>query len=193
MNCYNLEGIKTYLQKELDRSKAFTEAWMKVTFPTKKDGKPFSVLSKNIEGARFARESNALQEGENTLTVHSFAESLGYIYEDIKLYEIVRYMKDDTKRAKMQNYAPKQQYLEQIYVYDLDDIKQAVADRADYWKNQVKALTESLERVESVYNSFKQAYTDAMNLLNDATKDFDQCSILKYAVCDTIKARYPYC
>lgn len=42
-NYYNLDGIKTQLNKNLSREKSLLEAWKKVTFPTKKDGTPFKM------------------------------------------------------------------------------------------------------------------------------------------------------
>ena len=37
---YNLDDITTSLKTELARCTALAEAWRKVEFPTKKDGKP---------------------------------------------------------------------------------------------------------------------------------------------------------
>lgn len=43
-NYYNLEGIKTELNKRLSYEKSILQAWENVTFPTKKDGTPFKVI-----------------------------------------------------------------------------------------------------------------------------------------------------
>lgn len=41
---YNLDGIITELKKRNAEDRAKLEAWEAVTFPTKKDGKPFARM-----------------------------------------------------------------------------------------------------------------------------------------------------
>ena len=102
---YNLDEIKTEIKKDMARNSAFIEAWERVTFPTKKDGKPFAVMSKNISGAKYTLESYAMQPGEYELTVYTHAPACGYIYDTIKAHELIRYMKDEKMIAKTKNYA----------------------------------------------------------------------------------------
>ena len=45
-NYYNLDGIKTELEKQIEETTAKLEAWENVTFPTKKDGTPFKGVRK---------------------------------------------------------------------------------------------------------------------------------------------------
>ena len=99
-NYYNFDGIKTELEKELEKNRAFLAAWENVSFPVKKDGKPFSVISKNIEGAKISACAYAMQAGENELTVYTFSANCGYIHDSIKLYELVRYLKDASRNGK---------------------------------------------------------------------------------------------
>ncbi len=51
-NCYNLDGVKTYLAKTLDEKETLLAAWKAVTLNTKKDGKPFANLAKNFNNAK---------------------------------------------------------------------------------------------------------------------------------------------
>lgn len=191
MDCYNLNGIIGNLEKEIDREESIVEAWEKVTFPTKKDGKPFAQMGKNISGARYNLESYAMQAGEYELSVTSWSKKQGYVSDTIKAHNLVRYLKSDTMRAKTQNYMPEQRYLERVYKYDLDDIKTAVRERIERGRATVAALKKSLERAEGAYKAFADAYTNALKqLAKDAGKEDE--STLYYAVLDTVEKHQRY-
>lgn len=191
-NYYNLDGIKTMLKKEITLTDARIKAWENVTFPTKKDGTPFKTMSKNISGATYFMETTAMQAGEYRLRVGDWCNGYGYFSDEICVYELVRYLKDDSKRAKTQNYQPKQQWLEQVYTYDLDDIKQAIVDRIARLKKELTALEKQIQVADTVYNNFKTAYGEMLKQLEvDSMKSDDPT--LYYAILDTVKNRYPYC
>ena len=73
---YNVDDIKTNMKKDLAKAKAFCAAWQAVTFPTKKDGKPFSNMSKNISGAKYTMEQYAMQDGEYELLEDDILEQI---------------------------------------------------------------------------------------------------------------------
>lgn len=192
MKCYNLDGIKTQLNKQIEEARARLEAWEKVTFPTKKDGTPFKIMSKNISGATYYMESYAMQPGEYRLRVTTWCKASGYISSEIDVYVLVKYLKDEAKKAKTQNYQPKVSYLEQVYTYDIEDIKEAVALKIDMLKREIKQLEEQQEKAHSVFTAFREAYAAAITQLEqDAGKA--ENSTLYYMVLDTVKDRYPYC
>ena len=190
-NLFNLDAIQTELKRRIAENSAFLEAWKKVTFPVKKDGKPFASMQKNIEGAKYTLKSYASQDGEYELTVYTHSNLSGYIHESINCYNIVRYMTDESMKAKTENYMPKCDYLEQVYKYDLEDIKKAAADRITYLEAHVNDLKNQLEASQKVFDNFKSAYASAMKVLEEDTKDFDSPTLF-YAVCDCVKNRYPY-
>lgn len=189
---YNVDDIKTNMKKDLAKAKAFCAAWQAVTFPTKKDGKPFSNMSKNISGAKYTMEQYAMQDGEYELTVYTHTTSSGYIYDSIRAFNLVRDLKDENMIAKTENYMPKQTYLEQVYKYDLDDIKKAVADRAAYWKEYAEDLEKQIAGLDRVFQNFRTAYAEAMKTLEEDTAHYTHKDSF-YAVRDCVKARYPYC
>lgn len=192
MKHYNLDEIKTVMRKDIARNAALSAAWGKVTFPTKKDGKPFAVMSKNIDGAKYTEKQYAMQAGEYELTVYTFCNETGYIHDTIDAYNLVRYLKDDGKKAKTENYMPKQTYLEQVYKYDLDDIKQAVADRAAQLAEYVEDLEKQLAEVDKIFCNFRDAYAAALKQLENETEKFKHKDAF-YAVKDTVLSRFPYC
>lgn len=191
MNYYNLDGIKTDIKKDIEINRAYLEAWEKVTFPTKKDGKPFVTMSRNIENATYTLVSYAMQIGEYELTVYTHSNACGYVHDTIKVYELVKYLKDEKMLAKTENYMPKQQYLEQVYKFDLEDIKKAVADHIEYLKEYIADLEKQLENTETVFANFRAAVDVAMKQLEKDTSDFKHKNLF-YAVKDTVLTRYPY-
>lgn len=191
-NYYNLEGIKTELEKQIEATTAKLEAWENVTFPTKKDRTPFKTMSKNINGATYFSEQSAMQPGEYKLRVNAWCNKSGYISDEIYLYCQVKDLKDETKKAKTENYQPKQALLAQIYTYDLDDIKEAVKNRKNYLKEEKEQLEKQLGNAKTAYYAFRIAYTKAIKELEQYTNK-EANPTLFYMVRDTIKDRYPYC
>ena len=190
-NLYNLDGIQTEIRKQIQHDTAILEAWKKVTFPTKKDGSAFKNMSKNISGASYYAQSYALQAGEYKIRVNAWYEMGGYISDEINAHNLVRYV-DDAKKAKTNNHMPKQQGLEQVYVYDLEDIKEAIQKRIAYLENRIQNLNKQLEFSEIAYKNFVNAYRAAAEQLASDAKKNDNPT-LYHMIMDTVKARYPYC
>lgn len=191
MNTYNLDGIKTNLCKELAVCEGALNAWKNVTFPTKKDGSEFAVFSKNINGASVSAISYAMQPGENELTVTFNVPMQGWKQDTIRLYELVKYLKDEKQIAKADNYLPKIAYLEQVYKFDLKDTKEAIKNRINYLEQRIAELKESLEKADFAFNAFKQAYASALQELKENCGADN--NTLFYAIRDTVKERFPYC
>ena len=196
---YNMDGIKTELKKEISKNETFLELWEKVTFPTKKNGEPFAVMSKNINGATYSAYEYAMQPGENKLRVGGWSNGNGYISDEIDCYKLVKYLRDEKKLEKAANYMPVQPYLEQVYKYDLDDIKEAVNARINYLKDRITSLKAQLDIVDECYTNFKNCYAKAVeelenNCVSAGTVGFSgNRNDLFYMILDTVKERFPYC
>lgn len=192
-SCYNLDGIKTKLKNEIEEREAILKAWENVTFPTKKNGEPFAVMSKNINGATYKKADYDLSANNVELKVVA-NNNHKWITDSIDCYTLVRYLKDKSKIAKTENYMPKELCLEQVYKFDLEDIKEAVNNRIEYLKGYVESLKKQLEIADKAYAGFRKVYEDAMAVLDNVTETKkDEYSFLKSSILDTIKNRYPYC
>lgn len=194
---YNLDEIIVELKKELEKHIEFLAAWEKVTFPTKKDGTQFANMQKNIDGAKIGNAAMC-QPGEYNLTVNTWTKTSGYVHDTINIYNLVKYLKDPAQIAKTENYMPKQTYLEQVYAYDMADIKQAVTMRIEYMTKRVESLKAQIEKAEKAYTTFKAAYAKALDELqaNCDTQDVgfsNGKNDVYYTVKNTIIERYPYC
>lgn len=192
MNKYDLEGIRTEIKKDIDAAKALKKAWEEVKFPTKKDGTPFANMSRNIENARYYMDSYVMQPGEYKLSVTTHSELRGYISDEIYCYNQVKYLDDPEMLAKVQNYKPKQHLLEQIYVYDLDDIKRAVKKKIEDFQKDIEILTAQLDTCEAAYREYVKNYGEALKKLEQATNKAEDSRVY-CMIRDTVQQRYPYC
>lgn len=196
---YNLDEIKSELNKKIATAQAQFDAWKKVIFPTKKDGKPFAIMSKNINGAIYCQNKISMQPGENVLCITAFCDGVGYVDDEINCYELVKYLTDDEKKAKTENYMPKQSYLEQIYKYDIEDIKNAVDNRINYLYDRILSLKAQLNIVDKVYHNFRACYEKALQELERDCESARNVGFsnnrndIYYMILDTIKDRFPYC
>lgn len=153
---YNpIEEIKTELKNSIKDNETKLKSWINVTFPTKKNGQPFATMSKNIQGADYRIEKYSIQSSYELCI--RYIDKNSRIKEDvIKCTELIKYLTDSDKIAKKQNYLPKQPYLEQLYNYDLDDIKKAVILRIEDLKARTNDLEHELKLVELAYTQFKK-------------------------------------
>lgn len=191
-NCYNLDGIIVTLNKELDQLKCELEAWQAVTFPTKKDGKPYSVMGKNFSGASYVADNYAVQPGEYKIQVCFRTTYCGYQIADINCYEMVRYIKDEKKKQKPGNILPKIDYLEQIYKYDLEDIKDAITSRIKGLQDRIDSLENQIRNAEHAFETFRAEYNKALeNLRTNCNVGADEWNkygnSLYYAIRDTVQ------
>lgn len=176
------EDIKNELEKRLRETAAFLAGWQAVTFPTKKDGSPFAVMSKNISGARYTPETYALQPGEYELTICVVDETdhcRRYVTDFLRVHCFVDDL-DEKKRAKTQNFQPATGGLRQIYTYDLEDIKEAITARIDHLERRKAALTAQLEKLDTVYDYYEKSVNDLEKTLKDITGYNDGFSDLYY-------------
>ena len=197
-NYYNLDGIKTELKKEIARKETLLQAWQNVKFVTKKDGTPFINIGRNFENAKYSGVSYALQAGENELRVYGFCKLNGYVDDTITCYTLVKDLKNETMIAKTQNYLPKQTYLEQLYSFDIDDIKNAVADKINYLIDRIAVLYNELNIVDKCYNNFVNEYSKLIsNLENECCKAgttgySGSRNDIFYSILDTVQNNYKY-
>lgn len=187
---YNLDEIITELKKRNAEDRAILAAWEAVTYPTKKDGKPFARMAQNISGAKYAAEAYTLQPGEMAVTVTTWGADygVGYVSDDLHAYTTADRM-TDAQQAKPGNLLPKVPGLKQIYSFDLDDIKAAIAARCAQLRKRIATREDQIEQAAGAYYAYKRAYAAALDALAIRTgKD----TTLYSAIRDTVAAHYPY-
>ena len=139
----SLEKIKMDLEKDIADNKLKVEAWEKVTYPTKKDGTAFKIMSKNFDGAKYGKlyysDSVYLQ-----ISIECNRNNSQYwVYDDICCGDR---FKEDT----------------------LEEIKEKVLERIKYLKNEIKSKENQLEIINSAYEEFKNSYNIMCQRLKDS-------------------------
>ena len=155
---FDLGNIRGRLESNLRYAKEVERIWKEVTFPTKKDGTPFANMSRNFRGAHYERDPYSISSYPvYLLKVYGHGGVSDYISCNVP----VKYMNDAEMLAKTQNYLPKERYVEQLYNFDIDDIKAAVKERIERAERDVEELERDFELCEEGYDMFSCAYDKA--------------------------------
>lgn len=191
-NYYDLDGIITELKKRNAEDRVKLEAWEAVTFQTKKDGKPFARMQQNISGATYEKEPYALQPCNVRLHVSACDKEngVGYVADDIRCYGLVKYLKEPF-RSKTQNYQPKESTFDQVYKFDLEDIKLAVEERKKQLRGYIATREKQIAAAPTALKHFRDAYTKALEALAEDTGKAESATLYNM-ICDTVISRYPY-
>ena len=168
---YNLDGITTQIKRDLDYRTTQLEAWESVEIVTKKDGTPFKTMSKNFKGAKYKLDDVSITGLNYKLEIFKLSKFNGYVEDWINCYNLVKYIPEHQKK-KTQNIQPKQPMLEQVYLYDIEDIKEAIEKKKQQLKKNIAELENDLENVTGVYNTALAEYNKIMeNIKNKVSKD----------------------
>ena len=129
--------------------------------------------------------SYAMQANENELKVCTSTRETGYISDTISCYEIVKYMNNSDKpKRKPENLAPKITMLNQIYIYDMEDIKEAIVNRIEYLTKRLEDLKKQKENTKTAFTNYKKAIEEVRkNLAKDSFKN--ENNDLYYLILDT--------
>ena len=190
-NYYNLDGIITELKKRNAQDRTILAAWEAVTFPTKKDGNSFTRMAQNISGAKYASEAYALQPGRMVVTVSAWGADygVGYISDTLHAYTTADRLTGD-QESKPANLLPKVSGLKQIYRFDMDDIKTAIAARCEQLRKRIADREKQISAAAGVFESFRERFGAALAALDQlGASNAELCQMVR----DTVIARYPYC
>ena len=169
MNDY-IDSIKEELTESIKKKKALKEAWEKVTFPTKKDGTQFAIMSRNIQGASYHQNIYVPTVNEYYLTV-STNGTTQYEEDNIYLFCNIEYC-TDVQKAKEQNFVegsylyPLHSRIKDKYVFDLEDIKVAITERIAKLGEDIVSLEYQLVMTRESYSHFHDAYVKAVEQLS---------------------------
>lgn len=195
-NYYDLNGIKSELKKRIDKNESFLQAWKNVEFCSKKDGKPFKNMQQNIINAKYDRKYSL---NEYKLTVYTSPTSInGYMHDSIDCYKTVNQYNENDSLFKNKPENIKNSVYHNTYVYDIDDIKQAVNDHIIQLEKEITELKKQLDNADIIYTMFKTEFTAAMDLLDNICKQVSNSdnryhADIYYMIKDLFFERFPYC
>lgn len=138
---YNIDEIINDLGKELAFAAAYRDAWNNVTFPTKKDGTPFTNIARNINGAVYDPYNNNLHVCVNV----NYTYRTDYTYIDNDAGEL-----ENIKKAVA------------------DRIKQLDKKIASL-NEQIKNIKADFETLENAYIKYQETKNELYKKYSDST------------------------
>ena len=163
-NIYNIKDIEKDILRSLNQLKGSLKAWESVTYNTKKDGKPFKVLSKNFNGLYWG---NDVWGHLNSVYVfggtYSNRDDIYFSFYGIDLENAT-----------------------------VDQIKNAINERKKQLEDDIEDYETQLLNVEKYFNKIDEELKHLKELFNDPALmnpryDFPSCNSLAYRLKDYIK------
>lgn len=167
----NIDSIKTELAKRIDRAETLKAAWEKVGRLHKKDGTDFAIFSKNFTGCGIYDSKYSSHNAEKEIHVSGSSKYSGYISDDIKNTEIVRYSK--RKDSIDPDRIIKENWSEPYFYKTIDEIFEDIEGKIKYYAEYIAKLQRELEKVDDVFGKFKAAIDNALNTLSAETESSD--------------------
>ena len=139
----NFEDVKNKLQESINYYDCRIKAWESVTFPTKKDGTPFKVFSKNFAGADIGKYYPVEDAAHPYLTVYAEEKQLNgntvYISDHLQIY--MDQYNDRLPQPNPEREVVFTHYGSEREILTIDEIKteiQALISRHEYKKKQAE-------------------------------------------------------
>ncbi len=153
MTMYNKEDCLNSVKKSIEEKEALIRALENVKRVRTKSGEDFKILSKNFENCEISVSRFALQPNERTLTV--FYKAGGeYLKHQIYLYRHFEEMKPEEIKHEPE---PKQSMLKQIYVYDVNEIEEAIQKEIARQRKFLEREKANLTVVELNFDKIQEA------------------------------------
>ena len=161
MAIYNLSDIIENLKDEKEDYEKKLQAWKNFKIVTKKDGTPFSVLSKNFEGASIGKYYVVEDSMHPYLTVNYQTDRTGYNRDHIQIFHFLDELPESDERRK--EYKP--QFMRQTVTKSFDEIREAVDNYMDELEKNIESYNEQLEKASTAYENYAKAIKEARKQL----------------------------
>lgn len=161
----SLDTIKKELEKDLDRCAVLADAWSAVTRNRKKDGKDFSVMSKNFSGCSFSDNQYSFHTKEKIIRVCKWSALQGYMSDEMKTTETLspykkdNYPEDETRIITSPGLCP-------YYFFNADEIENKIRERVEYFRKAAAEARADLAVIDTVFQSFQEAIDTAYKTMS---------------------------
>lgn len=160
---YNYEDIKNRLQESIEYYDTLVKLWESVEYPTKKDGTPFKVLSKNFENAYIGKYYPVEDWSNPYLTVYG-RDDRGNFQEDHMSLVADKYNKsvpehnpDRETRTTGWGYTNE--------IMTLDEIKQTIKERVEMFKDCKDKTEKALAISEKKFKEVQQKVLELKDII----------------------------
>lgn len=147
------------LKKEIDYYECAAKAWDSVKFPTKKNGSEFKNFERNFVGANVISDPMSGRK----IVVHFQTELQGYqsatewlvIHENAGEFTFLGKKLDESRIVKRPMLAP-------IIELNVEEVKQAVRNRAKTCKNLAEKRRKQLEGIDEKMDKFEKTINQSL-------------------------------
>lgn len=144
-----VSDAKEELTKSMETAETLAELWGAITYPTKKNGEPYAVLSKNFANCTIGLSRIAMFDFEKAVSVHGRTKSGYYVDDSLNCYETLgSYEKHPRAEAHPERVTKPSPYLVPFYVLSLDEIKEDIENRRAYWERTANDYKDALAKIE---------------------------------------------
>lgn len=162
MNNYKEIKLKEMIDqlKEYRRDAQYKiELWRNVKKATKKDGSPFSALSKNFVNAEISPVSYSIRP-DFEIIVSGHIDGV-YTRDYFSIYPCVNTYKKPVSDERI----IKETLINPYFKMNIDEIFETINDRILYYEKHIKELNTQIDNAERVYTEFTEAIDNAVNKL----------------------------
>lgn len=184
-NINNYEDIRKNIQETIWYYDGRIKMWEAVKFPTKKDGTPFKVLSKNFDGAQIGAYHVVEGWANPYLTVNGYVKRYGnsgdaYDYYDSDHMEIhVTKYNDRLPAHNDEREVRRNEWGTDIEIMTLDEIKSEIQNRIEMFKRHKAEAEEALAMSEEKFLAVQAKLMEIKEIVYG--KDI-KCSSLEFAL-----------
>lgn len=156
-NEFVYNNMMNEFRKEISGCEALSRELTKIDFVTKKDGKPFKKIEQNIKGLSVLKHSvYGSHPYQKEICYRTFAPGCGYVYDCILLFAT----DEEMKKKKPQNVNS-----DGVYILDVEDVKQAVKHKQEYYKNKIELNKNNIARFKEICEQC-ESFITSLNLDN---------------------------
>lgn len=158
------DTIKADLIKQITEYEAKITLWKNVKRLTKKDGSDFKIFSKNFGNAIVY--SNYM--GRNALKVNGWIKDLGYIEDEIGIWDYV----DNTDLNPEEHTIIQEAIWSRPYFYlTVDEIFAEINKIIEIYERNISSYRDELNKVDEVFTEFTEAIDAALAKLREKAGD----------------------
>ncbi len=159
----NIEEVKTELQTQLDNYKSALAAWQAVTIHKKKDNSEFAQIGRALEGAHIS--TSCPNDAAHPAIEITYKNKHGYNSDTLDIYFYCDQLPD--KGASRETVFDGGIWQRKTSPMNAEEIRAAIANRIEIYKNRVETLKKQLEIAEKAFTNYRAAIAKAEKELRE--------------------------
>lgn len=159
----DLKSIVAKLTAARDEYAAFAQAWEAVTVEKKKSGEEFASLARALKGAKIGAYAPVEDGAHPYATIYIHTAARGYTSDALPLFTYAdNPPADEARRAR---YIKPAAWLRGSVIYDAEEARAAIADRARVCREKVDEYTRAIAAAPAVYAHYSAALNAAEKVI----------------------------